>query len=131
MYCNKCRRLIINKDTYCEYCGAKVKQPNSISDDMIIEACKACIKKHLKSPSSAIFETVELIDEDAYGRYFLYAEVDSQNSFGAMIRTNLRIVLQKVYNDGTYSVLETGVCPVNLINTEEAVKRINRWDKSI
>lgn len=134
MYCNKCGKQIVDDSVFCSYCGVKVKQiiqdesPKS-KDDLIIEACKDCIKKHLKSPSTVNFDTVEIQDRDDYGRIYLYAEVDAQNSFGAMLRNKLRIVLQQVNDDGTYEALNEAVYQVSFINTEDVVKRVNKWNK--
>ena len=132
MYCNKCGKQIAGDSIFCSYCGSKIEEMENTNskENMIIEACKDCIKKHLKSPSSVIFQTVEIKDEDNYGRIYLYAEVDAQNSFGAMLRNKLRIVLQQVNEDGTYQALNEAVYPISFINTEDVVKRVNKWNKS-
>ena len=78
---------------------------------------------------SANFDIIEIKDRDDYGRIFLYAEVDAQNSFGAMLRNKLRIVLQQVNEDGTYEALNEAVYQVSFINTEDVVKRVNKWNK--
>jgi phenylpyruvate tautomerase PptA (4-oxalocrotonate tautomerase family) len=130
MYCNKCGKQIADDSIFCNYCGIKIKSTiDNENKDIIIEACKDCIKKHLKSPSSVIFETIEVKDKDNYGRIYLYAEVDAQNSFGATLRNKLHVVLQQVNEDGTYQVLKEAVYQVSFINTEDVVKRVNKWNK--
>ena len=122
MYCNKCGKQIVDNSIFCNYCGVKIEQtsqnelPKS-KDNLIIEACKDCIKQHLKSPSTVNFDKVEIRDKDDYGRIYLYAEVDAQNSFGAMLRNKLRIVLQQVNDDGTYEAFNEAVYKVSFINT--------------
>ena len=128
MYCIKCSKVIPDNSIFCSFCGTRVKTPKWDSN-AIIEAWKDCIKKHLKSPYSVNFETIKIQDRDSYGRIYLYAEIDAQNSFGAMIRTNLRIVLQSVNEDGTYEALNEAVYPVSFINTEDVVKKVNKWNK--
>lgn len=134
MYCNKCGKQITDDSVFCSYCGTKIEiqdeyiEPKS-QDDIIISACKDCIIKHLKSPSTVQFPIVEIQDRDDYGRIYLYAEIDAQNSFGAMLRNKLRVVLQSVNADGTYEALNEAVYKVNFINTEDVVKRVNRWNK--
>lgn len=134
MHCNKCGKQIVDDSIFCNYCGVKIEQvvqddsPKS-KDELIIEACKDCIKKHLKSPSTVNFDLIEIQDRDNYGRVYLYAEVDAQNSFGAMLRDKLRIVLQQVNEDGTYEALNEAVYKVSFFNTEEVVKSINKWNK--
>ena len=54
---------------------------------------------------------------------------DAQNAFGAMLRNKLRVVLQSVNADGTYEALNEAVYKVSFINTEDVVKRVNRWNK--
>ncbi len=50
------------------------------------------VKKSLKSPASAIFCNIdELSITDNYGVYTVNGWVDSQNSYGAMIRTNVKL----------------------------------------
>ncbi len=134
MFCSKCGTQISDNALFCFQCGAKVEKsvqnenPKTM-DELIIEACKDCIKKHLKAPSTVNFETIEIQDKDNYGRIYLYAEVDAQNSFGAMLRNKLRIVLQQVQEDGTYEALNEAVYPVSFINTEDVVKRVNKWNQ--
>ena len=134
MYCNKCGKQIVDDSIFCSYCGIKVEQiiqkESSISiDKLIIDACKECIKKHLKSPSTVIFDKIEIKDRDDYGRIYLYAEVDSQNSFGAMMRANLHIVLQNVNEDGSYEATNDAVAKVSFFCTEDVIKTINKWNK--
>ena len=133
MFCSKCGTEISDNALFCFQCGAKVEKvtqnevPKTM-DELIIEACKDCIKKHLKAPSTVNFDTIKIQDRDSYGRIYLYAEVDAQNSFGAMLRNKLRIVLQQVNEDGTYEALNEAVYPINFINTEDVVKRVNKWN---
>lgn len=133
MYCDKCGKQIVDDSIFCNYCGTKIELVSQNAskniDDLIINACKDCIKKHLKSPSTVNFDTIEIQDKDDYGRIYLYAEVDSHNSFGAMMRTKLRIVLQSVNEDGTYEAFKEAVYPVSFINTEDVVKKVNKWNK--
>lgn len=134
MYCSKCGKQIVDDSIFCSYCGIKIEQvvqnnsPKGM-DELIIDACKDCIKKHLKSPSTVNFDLIEIQDRDDYGRVYLYAEVDAQNSFGAMLRNKLRIVLQQVNEDGTYEAFNEAIYQVSFINTEDVVKRVNKWNK--
>lgn len=133
MYCNKCGKQIVDDSVFCSYCGVKVEhlveEVNTDTDAIIIEACKDCIKKHLKSPSTVNFDKVEIKDRDNYGRIYLYAEVDAQNSFGAMMRANLHIVLQNVNEDGTYEATNDAVGKVSFFCTEDVIKSMNKWNK--
>lgn len=56
------------------------------------------VKKQLKSPSTAkfpgTFEKNEHITELGASRYKIVSWVDSQNGFGAMIRTNFSCIIQ-------------------------------------
>lgn len=133
MYCNKCGKEIPNNSMFCNFCGLRIEhlsQDLKLSEDeLIINACKDCIQKHLKSPLTAQYHLIEIKDRDPYGRIYLYAEVDSQNGFGALIRNKLRIVLQSVDDEGNYEALNEAVYVVNFINTEDVVKRVNKWNK--
>ena len=134
MYCNKCGKQIVDDSIFCSYCGIKIEQTSQYElpkskDELIIEACKNCIKKHLKSPSTVNFDVIEIQDRDDYGRIYLYAEVDSQNSFGAMMRANLHIVLQNVNDDGSYEATNDAVGKVSFFCTEDVIKTANKWNK--
>lgn len=149
MYCNKCGKQIVDDSIFCNFCGSKVEilpqegvevqaaqlsQPGqatqrvSLKETLIKQACKDIIEKRLKSPATVNYAVMEITDEDKYGRYCLYVELDSQNSFGALVRSKYRVVLQAVYTDGTYSAFNDAVLPVSFINTEENIKKINKWN---
>ena len=152
MYCNKCGKQIVDDSIFCNFCGAKVEilpqegvevqagqysqsgQPTqatqrvSLKETLIKQACKDIIEKRLKSPATVNYAVMDITDEDKYGRYCLYVELDSQNSFGALVRSKYRVVLQAVYTDGTDSAFSEAVLPVSFINTEENIKKINKWN---
>ena len=130
MFCSKCGKQIVDDSIFCSYCGVKVEE-NKPRESPLIKACKDCVLKHLKAPDTAKFSTVDIKDVDSYGRMFYYVEVDSQNSYGAQLRTKLYVVLQKVNEDGTYEVLSSPVYTKNFINTEDVVKSVNKWNKPI
>ena len=90
---------------------------------------KKWIEESLKAPS-----TVKYIDDSIrigknYNYVMMAGELDAQNSFGAMLRNKLRVVLQQVNENGTYEALNEAVYPVSFINTEDVVKRVNKWNK--
>lgn len=63
---------------------------------------EVCVKKNLKSPSSAEFDMFETkVWEINDSTYMVKGPVDSQNSFGAMIRTYFECELT-ISNDGTF-----------------------------
>lgn len=158
MFCNKCGKQIVDDSNFCNFCGAKVEilpqegvgapaaqygqpaqaavpsateqamQRVSLKETLIKQACKDIIEKRLKSPATVNYAVMDITDEDKYGRYCLYVELDSQNSFGALVRSKYRVVLQAVYTDGTYSAFNDAVLPVSFINTEENIKKLNKWN---
>lgn len=127
MYCKKCGNLINEDSKFCKFCGNPIGELES----PLIVACKRCVSERLKAPSTAIFSTIDIRDVDSYGRMFYYVEVESQNSFGALLKTKLYVVLQKVDEDGSYEALNEAVYKVSFINTEDVVKKVNRWNKPI
>lgn len=133
MYCNTCGKQIADDSLFCSYCGTKIEQSVQENiknqNDLIITACKDCIEKHLKAPSTVKYITIDIKDQDNYGRIYIEVELDSQNSFGAYIRSKLRVVLQAVNRDGTYKALNEAVCQVSFFNTEDVMKRMNKWNK--
>ena len=128
MYCTKCGKEISDNDEFCKYCGNKNISSN---ESPLITACKKCVIERLKAPSTAKFNIIDIKDVDSYGRIFYYVEVDSQNSFGASLRTKLYVVLQKVEEDSSYIALKEAVYKVSFINTADVVKRLNKWNKPL
>lgn len=133
MYCNYCGKSILDDSVFCSYCGNKIKDTstNTINSkhDLIIQTCQDCVKKHLKSPSTANFVNINIKEQDKYGRIYLLVELDAQNSFGASLRNQFHVVLQEVNEDGTYNALKDSVYKAIMFNTEDVVKKLNKWNK--
>lgn len=134
MYCEKCNKQIADDSIFCNYCGVKIESNNQPAntktrEELIITSCKDCVEKHLKAPATVNYSTIEIKDQDSYGRIYLYVEVDSQNSYGAYIRSKLHVVLQYVYDDGRYEALDSAVMQVSFINTEKTIKSLNKWNR--
>lgn len=74
---------------YIMIIGERPKSPNQTSPGMAFAQCKSFVEDRLKSPASAEFPT---LDFQAFPRgqdtYAIRSYVDSQNSFGAKIRTD-------------------------------------------
>jgi hypothetical protein len=64
-------------------------------------ACKQFTLKQLKSPATAVFPNyLDITSKRSTGSEFLvYAWVDSENSFSALIRTNFRCRIEKSDSD--------------------------------
>lgn len=67
--------------------------PNGPSDEDYISSARAAVSDTLKSPATATYSNEKIVDEDDYGRVLVTLTVDSQNSFGAYIRTNYAVVI--------------------------------------
>ena len=98
-------------------------------EDKIKNACMKYVSQSLKSPSSAQFPSINIKSLDKYGRVFVDISVDSQNSFGAMLRTNFGVVLYPKNNE--YCVTDSGVCKYGFYKTEDTIKQINNWNKPL
>ena len=107
----------------------KDEKYNENNTDVIINSCKKYVCEYLKCPSTAQFPKIDIISQDKYGRIFIDLSVDSQNSFGAMIRTNFGVVLYPHNNE--YRITDCGVCKYSFYKTEDIIKRINNWNKPL
>lgn len=147
--CPKCKHNLneyeINK-LWCTTCNSRFKSLSELYElqqdiiqsiekeipenqkDLIIKACKNCVEKHLKAPSTVNYISIDIKDRDNYGRVYLYVELDAQNSFGAYLRSKLHVILQSINEDGTYEALNEAVYKVSFINTEDVVKKLNKWN---
>jgi len=65
-------------------------KPRAFNEAFANMHCEDFIKKDLKSPSTATFASMRdvVISKDSREVYTVRTYVDSQNSYGAMIRTN-------------------------------------------
>lgn len=73
-----------------------VKFDEATSDGFYIEAAKQVVSENLRSPSTAQFSDVEIVDKDEYGRAVITMTVDAQNGFGAYIRNNYAVIIYDV-----------------------------------
>lgn len=64
--------------------GASEK-PNEYEAKQI---CEDAVERNLKSPATATYDSRVQIKSDNENDYRILTEVDSQNGFGAMVRTN-------------------------------------------
>ena len=81
----------INTSTKCNKIGKEIKLSNNIRKELY-ETVKKDITNNLKTPSTAIFPKMKEwnIRVDSNNVIEVNSYVDSQNSFGAMLRTNFK-----------------------------------------
>ena len=129
MKCPLCNKIIPNESVFCMYCGAKVFEKTN--EDFIQLKIKSLIDPQLKSPASAIYN-ITLKETDNYGRKFYNIIVDSQNSYGAMLRNEFFVIFYNI-NYETQTVHYTDNClrMKSLFMSEDAMKRLNNWNKPI
>lgn len=127
MYCNQCGKEIPNNSIFCDFCGVKIEQTNELSEeDPIIKACKDFVSKNLKAPATVKYNSIEIKERDQCGRILLIVEVDSQNGFGAYVRSKFHVILQSVNKDGSYKVSKHAF---NIASQSERVfKNQNNWN---
>lgn len=74
----------------------KVIGGGSGGDKYYIQAAEQVVSEQLRSPSTASFSNVKVVDKDKYGRALVSMTVDAQNGFGAYIRDNYVVVIYDV-----------------------------------
>lgn len=65
-----------------------IKEPEELSTYPIFSSCKVYIKHQLKSPSTAKFQGMDYQVSQGDTELMIKSYVDSQNSFGATVRTD-------------------------------------------
>ena len=96
-------------------------------------AAQQIVRNSLKSPSSAVFKEITILDRKG-NKYLIKTALDAQNSFGAMIRGEYLVVL--TLTGGTKFDYNTdfAAMEVNGNYTEkhliDLVKGLNGWDES-
>ena len=80
-------------------CYSQVLDPNS--DNAVMTDALIAIKENLKSPSTASFGTMDEVTIKDLGnnKYVVSSWVDSQNSFGATIRSDWSVTIIVTGND--------------------------------
>lgn len=71
-------------------------------DNIVIQCAQTLVYETLKAPATAQWGDAEIIDKDEYGRYLIEVVVDSENGFGALMRSHVIVVLQSVQEDGSF-----------------------------
>jgi hypothetical protein len=74
--------------------NVSTRQSQGLDDIGAYIEAKDYIEQVLKSPASAIFPPLGLVRRLDNNRYEVISYVDSQNSFGAMLRTNWSVIFQ-------------------------------------
>lgn len=93
MFCTKCGSPLVDSDIFCTKCGNRVgyaaESAAQFTNEEIMKIVKPAICAQLKSPASAQFpdEMLSIIGDCTQG-YHISGYVDSQNSFGALIRND-------------------------------------------
>jgi ankyrin repeat protein len=105
-----------------------------VDEETVIGCAQTLISENLKSPGSARWVKSEVIAEDKYGRYLVDIVVDSQNSFGALLRDNFFVVLQSVSKDGKFTYLTFSPFieyypKYGKDSDMKLAKKINDWNK--
>ena len=121
MYCKKCGKLIPDESNFCMFCGGQIREPDENNDlypsndieKMYEDTMQNKVLKILKSPSTASYpkfkpEMIKSIsgifpsDSKVIETY-----IDSMNSFGATIRTSIRIRLTASNEFDGYALRES------------------------
>lgn len=106
-----------------------------ISESKIIACAEQAVCNILRDPSSAIFNSAEIIDEDDYGRYLIKLDVTATNGFGGRNRTQYFVVLQNVIPGDTYQFNYNQYFGVTELayngsdNEIASMKELNDWNE--
>jgi len=81
-----------------------------LSNDEIAYAAQQFVKKSLKAPSTAEFPALfkSTVTKKGFDTYYISSYVDSENGFGAMIRSNYVVEL-KQKADGKISLVDLNI----------------------
>lgn len=74
--------------------GGTTFRTSGVSNDDFIDAAQTAVYNNLQSPSTAVWGNANVISRDTYGRAIVSVVVDSQNAFGAVMRSYILVVIQ-------------------------------------
>ena len=109
MYCKKCGKVIPENSIYCMFCGVYVKKnvsdnsdyPQTDIEKLYEDVMVNRIIPNLKSPTTAQYPKYNEEMQKELNRSFsssvkvIETYIDSMNSFGSIVRTGIRIRLNK------------------------------------
>ncbi len=120
--------LEAEKKAYLE----KVERENKEKDDLALNVAQQVLMDHLKAPGSAEFLEKKVLSHDNYGRRLVFFLVDSQNSFGALVRDGFLVVVrpdlekQSAYYSRIFAVQKSSREPEE--HEMEIVQGLNSWN---
>ena len=106
------------------------------SDDDYIDCAKTVASNHLKAPSTASYSDCKVVEKDDYGRALVTLTVDSENSFGAYVRTYCAIVIES-YDESTEKFTYNRMSFQTWTDKSyedigiEAAKTLGNWDEPL
>lgn len=136
MFCVACGQSLPDNANFCLNCGIKINQDGASAakekteKDWMYQFIKEQVSKTLKSPASAVFSDPYDIDTDDYGRVYAEVAVDSQNSYGAVVRTKFGIVISDV-TDIAPPKLIYGPVTISFISSPKTIKSIGKFGKPL
>lgn len=121
MYCKKCGKSIPDESNFCMFCGDKICEPDdnnnpypsSDIEKMYEDTMQNKVLKILKSPSTASYPKFKSEMIKSISGIFspnskvIETYIDSMNSFGATIRTGIRIRLTASNEFDGYALRES------------------------
>lgn len=105
--------------------------PRIASDDEFIASAKTLIDKMLKNPSTAQYNSAEVVEKDSYGRAIVHVDVSAQNSFGGWVRSDYYVCIKGVNSDGQFTFNPTFYYIDEYSSVlYESLKSINDFDEN-
>ena len=101
---------------------------SSSSDESVaISGAKTIISDQLTDPSSATWNSSEIVDSDSYHRYVVKLDVTATNGFGGRVREKYYVIVRV---DGDYYYYSTYYSWAKANDTNlSTLKSLNGWDE--
>lgn len=100
------------------------KYKSDVADSEYINCAQTLVYNNLKAPATSNCVSSSVLDKDEYGRAVVLLEVDAENSFGALIRTDFCVVIQGINYDGTYDYDKINCLQTYTSSTQDMVVEI-------
>lgn len=112
---------------WLQFCKKRAEYPGIIERDEAALFAQCVELQVLKAPATAVFPAFdEMVVNGSNGHYSVSGFVDSQNSYGAVIRTNYTYNVQKDVN-GKWSCTNTFVDTSTQINNQMVGNTVLWW----
>ncbi len=102
---------------------------NKAKKENVINAAQSAVSKNLRSSSTARWGKTQIVDEDNYGRYMVYVDLEAQNGFGGYEKCYFLVIVFDVKDESYRTNTYGGIKQLEKLYTEPYTRYVTQYDK--